>query len=110
MENPSGIDQQSPFLKAPNPIAFLTRCRHHFGTILDPFWYHCGRSWGPFAFILAVLDPPGALPRDLLSPLGAPGGASGAILDAWVLILDIQTPILKPQVPHFADPEMILPN
>ena len=34
----SKIDQKTSFLRAPNPIAFLTRFRAHFGTILGPFW------------------------------------------------------------------------
>ena len=91
------------------------------GIILGPFWDHFGRSWGPCASILAVLDPPGALPGGLLGRLGASWGASGppnlnfdrfwislerswshfgAILDAQDLILDVQTSILEPQVPH----------
>ena len=38
---------------------------------------HFGRSWGPFASISAVLEPPEASPGGLLSRLGASWGASG---------------------------------
>ena len=60
IENLSKINQETSFLRAPNPIAFLTRFRDHFGTILEPFWevlgsiclhFGCpgasgGASWG----------------------------------------------------------------
>ena len=102
-----------------------------FGSILAPFWDHFGRSWGPFASISAVLEPPEALPGGLLGRLGASWGASGppnlnfdrfwtslerswshfgAILDAQDLILDVQTSILEPQVPHLGGSDMILPH
>ena len=66
MENLSKINQKTSFLRAPNPIAFLTR-----------FWEHFARSWGPFASISAVLEPPEALPEGLLGRLVASWGASG---------------------------------
>ena len=53
MRNRPQIDRKSYFLRAPNPIAFFTRFREHFGTILGSFGGHFGRSWGPLAPILA---------------------------------------------------------
>ena len=123
MKNLSKIDQKTSFLRAPNPIAFLTRFWEHFGTILGPFWE-------VLVSICLHFGCPG-LSGGLLGRLGASWGASGppnlnfdrfwtslerswshfgAILDARDNNLDVQTSILEPQVNHLGGSDMILPH
>ena len=100
MENAPKINQKTFFLRAPNPIAFLTRFREHFGTILGPFWEVLGSIFLHFG-----------------CP-GASGGASwGSARPSWGLlgrfrtskpqfwsILDQFGAVLEPFWSHFGRP------
>ena len=101
--------------------------QEHFGTILGPFWevlgsirlhFGCpgasgGASWG------SARPSWGLLGRFRTSNLNfdifwisleRSLSNFGAILDVQDPILDVQTSILEPQVPHLGGSDMILPH
>ena len=120
IENLSKIDPKTSFLRAPNLIAFLTRFWEHFGIILAGLRVHLPPfrlSWSLRRRLLgvcsAVLEPLGALQdlqTSILIDFGPVWSDPGAILDAQDPILDVQTSILEPQVPHLGGSDMILPT
>ena len=51
MENLSKINEETSFLRAPNPIAFLTQFVDHFWIILEPSWEVLGSIGSHFGLL-----------------------------------------------------------
>ena len=111
-------------MRAPNPIAFLTRFWEHFGTILGPFW----EVLGSFCFHFGCPGASGGASWGSARPSWGLFGCfrtskpqCRSILDEFGTILDqfwthgipfwtFRPPFWSPRCPILEGPEMILPH